>query len=78
LRHFIEAISLFPWNLNRIHLIAISICKILDVEGNIVHIDKIDALNGTPVIDIKPYIPRIDAISDARIPKWVERRIDSD
>ena len=62
----------------RPNLIGLSVCRISGVEGNIVHIDKIDALNGTPVIDIKPYIPRIDAISDARIPQWAERRIDSD
>ncbi|MDY6853982.1 MAG: tRNA (N6-threonylcarbamoyladenosine(37)-N6)-methyltransferase TrmO [Thermodesulfobacteriota bacterium] len=62
----------------RPNLIAISVCKILGVEGNIVHIDKTDALNGTPVIDIKPYIPRIDAISDARIPKWMESFADFD
>ena len=62
----------------RPNLIALSICRVLSVEGNIVHIDKIDALNGTPVIDIKPYIPRIDSISDARIPKWAERHIDYD
>ena len=62
----------------RPNLIGLSISRISGVEGNIVYVDKIDALNGTPVIDIKPYIPRIDAISVARVSKWAERYIDSD
>jgi len=48
-------------------------CKIISIDGNNIHIGEIDALDGTPVIDIKPYVPRIDAISEVRIPAWAER-----
>ena len=35
------------------------------------HVDEADLLNGTPVLDIKPYIPMADAFPDARA-GWVE------
>lgn len=55
----------------RPNLIGISLCKILSIEGNVIQIDTIDALDGSPVIDLKPYIPRIDSAADAQVPEWV-------
>jgi tRNA (Thr-GGU) A37 N-methylase len=46
-------------------------CMILSIEGRVIHIDKIDALDGTPVIDIKPYIPRLDSAAEVRAPSWM-------
>ena len=37
-----------------------------------VKLDHIDAYDGSPVIDIKPYIPRIDAIAEAKVAWWAE------
>jgi tRNA-Thr(GGU) m(6)t(6)A37 methyltransferase TsaA len=55
----------------RPNLIAISICNILSIEGNTIHIDKIDAFDGSPVIDIKCFIPGRALKSDIRLPDWV-------
>ncbi len=55
----------------RPNLIAISTCKILSIEGNTIHIDKIDAFDGSPVIDIKCFIPSRALKSDIRLPDWV-------
>jgi len=55
----------------RPNLIAISICKILTIEGNTIHIDKIDAFDGSPVIDIKCFIPSRALKPDIRLPDWV-------
>ncbi len=55
----------------RPNLIAISICKILSIEKNIIYIDKIDAFDGTPVIDIKSFIPSSVSSSDIKMPNWV-------
>ncbi|MEJ6784312.1 tRNA (N6-threonylcarbamoyladenosine(37)-N6)-methyltransferase TrmO [Aminobacter sp. Piv2-1] len=40
----------------------------LDVDRGIVEIDAIDALDGTPVIDLKPYFASVDAFPDAMRP----------
>jgi len=55
----------------RPNLIAMSVCRILSVKGATVEIDKIDAFAESPVLDLKPYIPRIDCVPDARTPRWV-------
>jgi tRNA-Thr(GGU) m(6)t(6)A37 methyltransferase TsaA len=54
--------------------ISIMACKILSIERRRVHVDAIDAFDGTPVIDIKPYVPRLDAISEVRMPGWAKER----
>jgi tRNA-Thr(GGU) m(6)t(6)A37 methyltransferase TsaA len=45
--------------------IGITIVKLLRREGNILHVGGIDVLDGTPLLDIKPYVPRFDAFPDA-------------
>ncbi len=45
----------------RPNLIALTLCKIRSVKGNIVEIDHIDAFADTPILDLKPYIPFIDS-----------------
>ena len=52
--------------------IGMSVCKILSVEKNSIRIDALDAHDGTPVIDIKPYIPKNDLITNASYPERVE------
>ncbi|HWK66001.1 MAG TPA: tRNA (N6-threonylcarbamoyladenosine(37)-N6)-methyltransferase TrmO [Rhizobiaceae bacterium] len=37
----------------------------LDIASGVLGLDAIDALDGTPVIDLKPYLPSVDALSDA-------------
>ena len=56
----------------RPNLIGMSVCRVLSVSKNIIHIDEIDAFNETPVIDIKPYLPGIDRISDTDSPGWAK------
>ena len=55
----------------RPNLIAISICKILSIKDTTIFIEKIDALDKTPVIDIKCFIPSSELGSDIRLPDWV-------
>lgn len=57
----------------RPNLIALTVCKIVSIEGCTIHIDKIDAFDQSPVIDLKPYIPSIDnSQEDVRLPKWLK------
>ena len=48
--------------------------KLLQRQGNILKVKGLDAIDGTPVIDIKPYIPGPDSPADARVPKWIRTR----
>ena len=41
----------------------------IDAKSGILTLDAMDALDGTPVIDVKPYIPTVDAYADARFGK---------
>jgi tRNA-Thr(GGU) m(6)t(6)A37 methyltransferase TsaA len=56
----------------RPNLIAWSICKLLTVDGLKIAIDKIDAFDETPVIDIKPFTPSRRSLSDVKMPTWVQ------
>lgn len=47
--------------------------RLLKIEGLTLYVDEADLLNGTPVLDIKPYIPMADAFPDARA-GWVEEQ----
>jgi tRNA-Thr(GGU) m(6)t(6)A37 methyltransferase TsaA len=45
--------------------IGISIVKLLSRDNNVLEVEGIDVLDSTPLIDIKPYIPKFDCITDA-------------
>ena len=55
----------------RPNLIALSVCKILSIMDTTIFIEKIDALDGSPVIDIKCFIPSRALKADIRLPEWV-------
>jgi len=58
----------------RPNLIALSLCKILSVKGGVVHIKNIDAFDGSPILDLKPYAPGIDSpMKGVRLPDWLKR-----
>jgi endonuclease-3 related protein len=46
--------------------------RLLERRGNILRVRGLDAVDGTPVVDIKPYIPgRCDSVARAKVPSWV-------
>ncbi|HOD81924.1 MAG: S-adenosyl-L-methionine-binding protein [Planctomycetes bacterium ADurb.Bin126] len=55
----------------RPNLIALTVCRILAVEGGAVKVENIDAFDKTPILDLKPYIPAIDSAEQVRMPDWV-------
>ena len=57
--------------------IGISIVKIDKIEGNVIYTWPIDVYDGTPLLDIKPYIATLDAKSDAN-DGWTEEMEDKD
>jgi tRNA-Thr(GGU) m(6)t(6)A37 methyltransferase TsaA len=50
--------------------IGVAVVPLLRRRKNILRVRGLDAINGTPVLDIKPYIPRYDSVPDARVPGW--------
>lgn len=55
--------------------IGMSVVKVNKVEGNKVYVENVDILDGTPLLDIKPYVPQLyeDTIDELRI-GWFETK----
>jgi tRNA-Thr(GGU) m(6)t(6)A37 methyltransferase TsaA len=51
--------------------IGLSIVRLLDIEGNLLHVENVDMVDGTPLLDIKPYVPAFDHNEAERI-GWLE------
>jgi tRNA-Thr(GGU) m(6)t(6)A37 methyltransferase TsaA len=63
--------GVFAWRAAvRPNLIALTICRIVSIKENVIEIKGIDADNGTPVIDLKPYSPITIEPSTVRMPDW--------
>ncbi|MFX1366156.1 MAG: tRNA (N6-threonylcarbamoyladenosine(37)-N6)-methyltransferase TrmO [Promethearchaeota archaeon] len=54
--------------------IGISILKILDIKENIIEVNNVDILDGTPILDLKPYIPQFDNVKTKKI-GWLKGKI---
>lgn len=46
--------------------IGLSLVKIEKIEGDSIYLSGVDLVDGTPVLDIKPYIPEVESIPEAR------------
>ncbi len=57
--------------------IGTSVVRVLHRRQNAVRVQGLDALDGTPVLDIKPYLPAYDAVPDATLPDWATHREDA-
>ncbi len=55
----------------RPNLIGLTICKIISIKDTVIFIEDIDASDGSPVIDIKCFIPSSKLGSDIKLPDWV-------
>lgn len=51
--------------------IGLSCVKLLSVEGNILKVADIDILDGTPLLDIKPYVGKVDCF-DVKRSGWLD------
>jgi tRNA-Thr(GGU) m(6)t(6)A37 methyltransferase TsaA len=54
--------------------IGISVVRLIKIEKNILHIQDIDIVDGTPLLDIKPHVPDFDRRDVDRI-GWLEKNI---
>ena len=56
---------------NRPNPIGKTTVRLLEKHGNILKVQGLDAIDGSLVLDIKPYIPGYDSAPDATVPSWV-------
>ena len=52
--------------------LGISVVRLERIDGAVIHVLDIDVLDGTPLLDIKPYVPVFDSHGEVRI-GWLER-----
>lgn len=48
--------------------LGVSVVPLLVIDGTTIHVRGLDAIDGTPVLDIKPYLPEYDSVPGARVP----------
>ncbi len=59
---------------NRPNPIGISIVRLVGIEKNILYVEDLDIVDGTPLLDIKPYVPEFD-IREVEKTGWLEKNI---
>lgn len=59
---------------SRPNRIGISVVSLLRMDKNILHIQNVDIIDGTPLLDIKPYVPQFDCVRAERI-GWFSDKI---
>lgn len=52
--------------------IGVAVARLLGREGNVLRVKGLDALDGTPILDIKPYLPG-DSVAETGVPEWVSK-----
>jgi tRNA-Thr(GGU) m(6)t(6)A37 methyltransferase TsaA len=57
---------------NRPNQIGTTICRVLRVDGTKVHLEGLDAVDGTPVLDLKPWVREFGPRGDVRQPAWMD------
>jgi tRNA-Thr(GGU) m(6)t(6)A37 methyltransferase TsaA len=56
---------------NRPNPIGITAVQIIKVGNDYIEIKGLDAIDKTPILDIKPYYPHYDKIEESKVPEWV-------
>jgi tRNA (adenine37-N6)-methyltransferase len=52
--------------------VGITAVRLLEIQDSTLIVQGLDAIDGSPVIDIKPYVPEFDRVSRPRGPKWMK------
>ena len=59
---------------SRPNAIGLSVVRLVGMQGNLLRIQDVDIVDGTPLLDIKPYVPRFD-IREAEKIGWLEKNV---
>lgn len=52
--------------------ISVTVCRLLAIDGATLRVEGLDLVDGTPVLDVKPYIAYYDSAPDASLPRWAQ------
>ncbi|KAJ0788505.1 putative trmO-like domain, YaeB-like superfamily protein [Helianthus annuus] len=52
--------------------IGLTVAKVESIQGSSILLSGVDLVDGTPVLDVKPYLPYCDSIEGASVPDWVK------
>jgi tRNA-Thr(GGU) m(6)t(6)A37 methyltransferase TsaA len=57
---------------HRVNPIGLTVCRLDRIEGSTIHLSGVDVIDGTPILDVKPY-HSADAVTpaDLRVPEWI-------
>lgn len=53
--------------------IGLTVVPLRERRANVLVVQGLDAIDGTPVLDLKPYLPRRDLAEGVTVPEWMER-----
>jgi tRNA-Thr(GGU) m(6)t(6)A37 methyltransferase TsaA len=53
--------------------IGFCVAELIKIEDCTLTVKGLDAFEGSPIIDVKPYFPRADSVPNARVPEWTLR-----
>jgi tRNA-Thr(GGU) m(6)t(6)A37 methyltransferase TsaA len=54
--------------------IGLCVVRLVKIDGCSLTVENLDAFNGSPVVDIKPCLPNMDFVSNAKVPEWTGHR----
>jgi hypothetical protein len=55
--------------------VLVNAVRLLEREGNVLWVSGLEAVDGTPLVDIKPYVPLYFKVEDPCLPDWMKRII---
>lgn len=57
---------------NRPNQLGTTVCRVLRVEGTRLHVGGLDAVDGTPVLDLKPWVRELGPRGEVKQPAWMD------
>jgi tRNA-Thr(GGU) m(6)t(6)A37 methyltransferase TsaA len=72
-RQDLPAVGIFAQRArNRPNRLGVSVCELVGIDGRHVHVRGLDAIDGTPVLDLKPVLTAMRPPGEVTEPAWVE------
>jgi tRNA (Thr-GGU) A37 N-methylase len=64
-------------NMRRLNWIGVSRCRLVSVDGLDLHVEDLDAIDGSPVLDIKPWFAEFGPRGEVQQPAWTSEMLDN-